>query len=310
MILISVVIPVYKAKSIIPELVSRIFESVSKISEDFEIILVDDGCPLNSWESIEQECKKDNRIIGIKLSRNFGQHYAITAGLDHVNGEWIVVMDCDLQDEPSEIINLYEECKKGYDIVYASRGIRKDSFHKVLTSKIFYLLFSYLSGIKYDGTIASFGIYSKKVIESVKKMREPMRVFSPLIRWTGFKSTKIIVEHGKRLYSPSSYNYKKLFSLALDIILAYSDKPLKLTVKLGFLISLSTIIYSVYILTNYYQGIIKVSGYTSLILSIWFLSGLIIFFLGIIGLYINKIFESVKNRPLYLIDEKINYEEY
>jgi dolichol-phosphate mannosyltransferase len=302
--------PVYKAKTIVPELVRRIVESVSKITDDFEVILVDDGCPQNSWEAIAEECKKDKRVKGIKLSRNFGQHYALTAGLDHVEGDIIVVLDCDLQDKPEEISNLYSKFIEGYDIVYASRAYRKDSFIKVLISKIFYISFSYLSGIKYDGSIASFGIYSKKVIDSVKKMREPMRAFSPLVRWTGFNSAKVIIDHGKRQGSLSSYNYKKLFSLALDVILAYSDKPLKSTVKLGFLISLSTIIYSLYILTNYCQGVIKVSGYTSLILSIWFLSGLIIFFLGIIGLYINKIFESVKNRPLYLIDEQLNYEKY
>jgi len=306
----SIVSPVYKAKTIIPELVRRIVESVSKITDDFEVILVEDGCPQNSWEAIALECQKDKRIKGIKLSRNFGQHYAITAGLDHAEGEWIVVMDCDLQDQPEEIPNLYSKFMEGYDIVYASRTLRKDSFIKVLISKLFYFSFSYLSGIKYDGTIASFGIYSKKVIESVKKMKEPMRAFSPLVRWTGFNSTKVLIDHGKRQGSPSSYNYKKLFSLALDVILAYSDKPLKLTVKLGFLISFSTLIYSLYILTNYGQGVIKVSGYTSLIISIWFLSGLIIFILGIIGLYINKIFESVKNRPLYLIDEQLNYEKH
>lgn len=307
---ISIVIPVYKANTIIPELVRRLVESTSKITFDFEVILVDDGCPLNSWEAIVQECKKDKRIKGILLSRNFGQHYAITAGLDCVKGEAIVVMDCDLQDKPEEIPNLYSKFEEGYDIVYASRAKRKDSYFKVFISKIFYISFSYLSGIKYDGSIASFGVYSKKVIDNVKKMREPMRAFSPLVRWTGFSSTKIIVEHGRRQDSKSTYSFRKLISLALDIILAYSDKPLKLTVKLGFLISFSTMIYSLYVLTLYIQGEIKVSGYTSLIISIWFLSGLIIFILGIIGLYLNKIFESAKNRPLYLIDKQFNHEEY
>jgi glycosyltransferase involved in cell wall biosynthesis len=307
---ISIVIPVYKAKTIIPELVHRIVESTSQITKDFEVILVDDGCPMNSWEAIALECKKDKRIKGILLSRNFGQHYAITAGLDYVKGEVIIVMDCDLQDKPEEIPNLYLKYTEGYDIVFASREKRKDSFIKIFISKIFYLTFSYLSGIKYDGSIASFGIYSKKVIDNVKKMREPMRAFSPLVRWTGFSSTKVIVEHGMRQGSESTYNFRKLISLAVDIILAYSDKPLKLTVKLGFIISFSTMIYSLYVLTLYIQGEIKVSGYTSLMISIWFLSGLIIFFLGIIGLYLNKIFESVKNRPLYLIDKQFNHEEH
>jgi glycosyltransferase involved in cell wall biosynthesis len=305
---ISIVSPVYKAKNIIPELVRRIIENVSIITEDFEVILVEDGCPENSWEVIEKACNDEKRVKGIKLSRNFGQHYAITAGLDYAKGEWIIIMDCDLQDLPEEIPKLFNKSQEGYEIVFASRNERKDSFSKVILSFIFYQVFSYLSGIKYDGTIASFGIYSKKVISNVNKFREPMRAFSPIVRWVGFKSTKINVNHGPRESGESSYNIKKLVKLSFEIILAYSDKPLKLTIKLGLLISFTSFIYSLYIMLIYFEGNIKVSGYTSLIISLWFLSGLIIFTLGIIGLYISKIFESVKNRPLYIIEEKINHE--
>ena len=132
---ISIVSPVYQAKTIIPELVKRIVESVSKITEDFEVILVEDGCPENSWEAITQECKKDKRIKGIKLSRNFGQHYAITAGLDHVNGDWIVVMDCDLQDQPEEIVNLLNKANEGCDYVLAKRTKRKDDSQRFSRNK-------------------------------------------------------------------------------------------------------------------------------------------------------------------------------
>jgi glycosyltransferase involved in cell wall biosynthesis len=305
---ISIVSPVYKAKKILPKLVERITTNVSSITDDFEIILVDDCCPENSWELIEKECLKNNKIKGLKLSRNFGQHFAITAGLDHSSGQWVIVMDCDLQDLPEEIPNLYRKAQEGFEIVYARRLKRKDAFLKVILSWIFYKLFSYLSGIKYDGTIASFGIYSRKVISNVNKFREPMRAFSPIVRWIGFKSTIIEVTHGNRYSGSSSYDIKRLIKLSLDIILAYSDKPLRLTIKLGFFISFSSLLYSLFIFIIYLQGGIKVSGYTSLIISVWFLSGLIIFILGIIGLYISKIFESVKNRPLYIIEEKINYE--
>lgn len=301
---ISVISPVYKAERIVEELVRRLIFELGKITNEFEIILVEDGSPDASWEIIEKACATDKRIKGIRLSRNFGQHNAITAGLDVSNGEWIVVMDCDLQDRPEEIINLYNEVNKGYDIVFAKRFGRKDGLIKRCSSKFFYKVFSYLSGINQDGTIANFGIYSRKVIDSINSMREPMRSFSSMTRWVGFKKTAINVLHSGRYEGKTSYNWGKLINLALDIALAYSDKPLRLAVKIGFFISFFSGLFAVYNIIAHYMGKITVTGYTSLIVSIWFLSGLIIFILGIVGLYIGKTFEGIKKRPLYLIDEK------
>ncbi len=301
---ISVVSPIYKAENIISELVSRLQFELSKITDDFEIILVEDCGPDNSWEQVLIESNKDNRVKGIKLSRNFGQHHAITAGLDASKGDWVVVMDCDLQDRPEEIINLYNEAKKGFDIVFARRVDRQDSFIKTQSSKLFYKAFTYLSGIPQDGTIANFGIYSRKVINSINSMRESMRAFSPMARWVGFKKTAIDVTHAERFEGNTSYSWSKLINLAIGIAVAYSDKPLKLTIKLGFYISLFSLLYALYNVFASLSGIINVSGYASLIISIWFFSGLIIFILGIVGLYIGKTFEEMKQRPLYLIDEK------
>lgn len=302
----SIVSPVYKAELIVDELVKRIVASVSKLSENFEIILVEDCGGDGSWDKIVENCKKDKRVKGIKLSRNFGQHYAITAGLDHCKGQWVVVMDCDLQDQPEEIINLYAKAQEGYDIVFARRSLRQDSFFKKLSSRMFYKVFSYLSGVEQDGTIANFGIYHADAIRSVNSMREAMRGFSTMIRWVGFKSTAIDVEHAARFEGKTSYNWKKLINLALDIALAYSDKPLKLIIKAGFIISILSIILAVYYLVSYILGNIKVPGYASLVVCICFLSGLIILINGIIGLYISKIFDNVKQRPLYFEKHKIN----
>jgi polyisoprenyl-phosphate glycosyltransferase len=303
---ISIISPVYKAYNILDELVRRIKISVESITEDYEIILVEDGCPENSWEKIEALAMDNPQIIGIKLSRNFGQHHAITAGLDHAKGDWVVVMDCDLQDRPEEIPKLYHKALEGFDIVFARRVDRQDGFFKKLSSKLFYKAFSYLSGIEQDGTVANFGIYSNKVIHVVKQIREPMRAFTPMVRWVGFSNSTINVEHNERFNGRSSYNWSKLINLALDIALAYSDKPLKLTVKLGFLLSFFAIIFAIISLIRFYIGDITMSGYTSLIVSIWFLSGLIIFILGIVGLYISKIFDGVKSRPLYIISKQVN----
>jgi dolichol-phosphate mannosyltransferase len=304
--LISIVSPVYRAEKIVDKLVERISEEVSKITANFEIILVEDGSPDNSWEAIERNCTKDKRVKGIKLSRNFGQHYAITAGLDAVKGEWIVVMDCDLQDRPEEIINLYTKALEGYDIVLASRHERQDSFFKKLFSKLFYRVLSYLTGTEQDPTVANFGIYHQKVIDAISSMRESIRYFPTMVRWVGFRRAKVNVEHASRQEGNTSYNFSRLLNLALDIILAYSDRPIRLTIKTGFIISLLSFLFAIIIIIQYFLGIISVSGYASLVISIWFFSGLIMTTLGVVGLYVGKTFEGVKNRPIYITEKVMN----
>jgi dolichol-phosphate mannosyltransferase len=302
----SIVSPVYRAEKIIPTLVKRIEDSISQITSNYEIILVEDCGPDNSWAAIESIAKTNLRVKGIKLSRNFGQHYAITAGLDQCKGEWIVVMDCDLQDQPEEIINLYAKAKEGFDIVLARRAQRKDGFFKRFFSAAFYKTLSYLTGSEQDETVANFGIYSKKVIDAVVSMRESIRYFPTMIKWVGFESAKIDVVHDSREEGESSYDFKKLLKLALEIILAFSDKPLRLMIKIGLIISLVSVIIAIDAIYSWFNGDISVLGYTSIIVSIWLLSGIIISTLGLVGLYVGKTFEGVKNRPIYLIQKKIN----
>ena len=303
---ISIVSPVYNAENIIPELVQRIINSVTKITLDYEIILVEDGGPDNSWEVIEQVAKLNPKIKGIKLSRNFGQHYAITAGLDKCKGDWIVVMDCDLQDRPEEIGLLYSKANEGFDVVLARRDQRKDNFFKKNMSAIFYRTLGYLTGSEQDETVANFGIYSSKVITEISRMRESIRYFPTMVKWVGFKTAKVNVQHDVRIEGKSNYNLRKLLRLALDIILAFSDKPIRLVVKFGLWITTFSLIFASYIIFKWMNGDISVIGYTSLIISIWFLSGIIISILGIIGLYIGKTFEGVKNRPIYVIETLTN----
>ncbi len=301
---LSIVSPVYNAEKIIPLLVERIESSVKKITTDYEIILVDDCGPDNSWEVIENLAKTNPKIIGIKLSRNFGQHYAITAGLDVANGDWVVVMDCDLQDQPQEIEKLYKKAQEGFDIVLARRFDRKDHFFKKLFSKIFYRTLGYLTGSEQDETIANFGIYSRNAVNAVVSMRESIRYFPTMVKWVGFKSTKVNVEHDERNEGESSYNLKRLINLALDIILAYSDKPIRLLIKTGLFISGISVLVALIYFIKWLNGDVLVLGYTSLIISLWLLSGIILSTLGIIGLYVGKTFEGVKNRPIYIIDKK------
>jgi polyisoprenyl-phosphate glycosyltransferase len=308
-ILISVVSPVYRAEKILSLLASQVREELKKVTEDFEIILVEDGSPDNSWEAITVEAQKDRRIKGIKLSKNFGQHYAITAGLDHAKGKWIVVMDCDLQDKPTEIRRLYDKALEGYDIVLARRRSRKDNFLKRFYSKAFYRILGYLTGAKQDESIANFGIYNEKIIEAIRNMREPIRYFPTMVKWVGFRQTTIDVSHGEREIGRSAYNFRRMLRLAKDIILANSEKPIYAIVGIGLIVSLVSFIAGIILAVQYFLHKIEVAGYTSLILSIWFLSGVIIMILGVIGLYLGKTFEAVKGRPIYIIDKIVNDNE-
>jgi len=303
---LSIVSPVYKAENIVAQLVFEIKEHVKDITQDFEIILVEDGSPDQSWQAIQHQCNQDERVKGVKLSRNFGQHYAITAGLDFAEGEWVVVMDCDLQDKPSEIHKLYNKSQEGYKIVLARREVRNDIYQKRLSSKLFYKTLSLLTGVKQDPAIANFGIYHKDVVRAINHMREPFRNFAAIVKWVGFSPITINVEHSKRMEGNSSYNFNKLMKLAIDTILAYSNKPLYYIVGFGFFVSFIAFITSLIIFIKYLIGAITVMGYTSLILSIWFIGGMLITFLGIVGLYIGKMFEGIKNRPIYIISETKN----
>lgn len=309
MVQISVVTPVYGCSTYLYELYFRLIKILEKITTDFEIIFVNDGSPDGAWNTIIELANKDQRVMGLNLSRNFGQHCAITAGLDHCKGKWVVVMDCDLQDRPEEILNIYNKAEEGFDIVLGKRNNRQDSIYKKVFSKIFYWTLSYLTDSKHDFSIANFGIYKDKVIRSALSMNDTIRYFPTMIKWLGFKSTAISVTHSERRDGKSSYSFKKRLKLAVDIILSFSDKPLRLTVKLGLLISFTSICFAIYNLYRFLEGQIIVSGWTSLIVSIWFLAGIIIIILGTIGLYVGKTFENVKQRPIYIITEKTNKNE-
>ncbi len=301
---ISVVSPVYGCKACLQELCMRLKQTLSQITPHYEIILVNDGSPDGAWETLAELAKNEPKVVGIKLSRNFGQHYAITAGLDHAKGDWVVVMDCDLQDQPEEILKLYAAKDKA-DIILASRHDRQDSLGKRMSSAAFYKVLSYLTGANFDPSVANFGLYSRKVIEAVCSMRESIRVFPVMVKWVGFGRHTVAVEHAARAVGQSSYNWKRLLMFATDIMLAYSDKPLRLTVKMGFVIAFTAAISALIILVLAVMNKIQVVGYASLIISIWFFSGLIVFTLGIMGLYLGKIFDGVKHRPIYIISDKI-----
>ena len=303
---LSVIIPCYKCSDSIKELSARLLQTLGSITQDFEIIYINDASPEDDWKIITSLAEKTPEIKGINLSRNFGQHYAITAGLENAQGDWIVIMDGDLQDQPEEILNLYNKARQGFDIVLAQRIHRQDNLFKRLSSKIFYMVFSYLTDTRQDASVANFGIYYNSVIKAVLSMNDSIKFFPTMLQWVGFKKTLLPVQHNKRNQGDSSYTLKALFQLAFDNLISFSKKPLKLVVKFGFIIVSFSVLAMAFFLIKYFKGEIAVMGYSSLIISMWFLSGIIIMTLGIVGIYVGKTFEKVKDRPTYIIKDKYN----
>ena len=305
-ILISVVSPVYRGEKMVGELVRRVAESVGTITDGYEIILVNDASPDDSWGEIVKECGRDSRVKGLNLSRNFGQHYAITAGLSYAKGEWVVVMDCDLQDRPEEIPKLYAKAMEGYDSVFAQRVNRSDSWLKRMSSVCFYKFFSYMTETKQDASVANFGIYNRKVVDSILSMGDKMRYFPTQVQWVGYRKYYMPVEHDSRMEGKSTYNFKRLFKLAFDTVISFSDKPLRLTMKIGVIITLVSFLIGLIYIVQYLRGQIVVMGYASLIISLWFICGILVFLIGVVGLYLGKTFNQTKGRPTFIVEDKIN----
>lgn len=302
---ISVVIPVYGSDAILPELKERIVATVEKLTSAFDIIFVNDKSPDNAWQVIKELAGKDKRVRGINLSRNFGQYPAITAGLASSQGEWVIIMDCDLQDRPEEIEQMYRKVKEGFYIVVGSRTKRHDSFVRSFVSRAFYATLTYLTGTRQNSGETNFGIYHRKVIDAILALPEHMRYFSVMRRWVGFRTATVPVEHGARKGGKSGYSLRKLLSLATDIILAYSDKPLRLIIKFGAIVTLVAGVYCAVILSQGLFGGVAVGQFEILIGSLWLIFGLVTMLLGLVALYLGKTFDEVKKRPIYIVQEEV-----
>ncbi len=300
---ISIVTPAYKCGDNITELYRRLTNILEKLEPEYEIIFVNDASPENDWSIISELILMDSHVKGINLSRNFGQHYAITAGVHHVSGDAVIVMDCDLQDQPEEIPKLYNKYLEGFDVVFARRHLRQDNALKKFLSRSFNTIYGCFVEVKPDSSIANFGIYSQKVIDNYKRFNEQNRCFPIFVRWMGFKTAAIDVAHGKRYAGKTSYSFSKMTSLAIDNIVSQSNKPLKLGIQFGFITSTASMFYAAVLFYNFFVHGVAVEGWTSLMVSLFFISGLLFANMGLLGLYIGKIFDETKDRPLYIIDE-------
>ncbi len=302
---ISVVVPVYGCRAALPELHRRLTEVLGRLAGEYEIILVNDACPQNSWEEIEALCARDSHVVGLELSRNFGQIKALTAGLDYSTGDWVVVMDCDLQDRPEEIERLYAKAREGYDVVFARRQTRRDSALKVFVSRCFYRVYSFAADAAYDPALCNFSISSRKVVDGYCGMRELHRAFVMYIQWMGFRQGFIDVQQQERYAGKSGYDFKKRLRLAGEILTSQSDKLLRLTAVGGLAISLLAFLAVLIIVIRYFFWHIQ-PGWTSLAASVFLMGGLTILAIGIAGIYIGNIFMEVKHRPLYIVRTALN----
>lgn len=305
---ISIVVPVYGAANLLGELVEKVSKAVAQIEGGYEIILVEDHSPDDSWKNIELAAKANPNVLGVKLSKNFGQHAAITAGLNYAKGNWMVIMDCDLQDKPEELPKLYAKAKEGYEVVLAKRQSKEHSIFKRAFSRSFYYLLSSLTDTKQDASIANFGIYKREVIQAILRMGDYVKYIPTMVQWVGFNVGFLEVKHGKRPDGQSGYNFNRLVQLGLNVILSFSNKPLMLVVKLGLIISIISILFIIYNLVFYFLKGFEVMGYASLIISLWFLSGIIITSIGMVGLYVGRIFDQTKRRPVFIVEKTVNHE--
>lgn len=304
---LSVVAPVYGCQGCLEDLVDQVQAAVGTIGVDFEMILVDDASPDGAWARIEELSRTRTWLRGLRLSRNFGQHSAISAGIEHANGRWTVVMDCDLQDAPSEIPALYRKAnQEDLDVVFAQRIERQDKPLKRLSSWSFFTLLGWLTGVPQDPTTANFGIYHRKVIQAVCQMPERDRSFPLMVKWAGFRTGKLPVQHQARAVGETSYTLRKLIKLSVNIALGYSEKPLRMVAGTGIACALVAFVLVGMSLLRWWDGDIEVAGYTSIIGSVWLIGGLVMFCLGVVGLYVGQVFRNVQHRPYYIIADAVN----
>lgn len=305
--LVSAVSPVYMAEAILPALCERLDAALAAITPDYEMILVCDGSPDRSWEVMERLVAQYPRLTIVKLSRNFGQHYALTAGLDLARGEWTVVMDCDLQDQPEEIAGLLAKAREGYDMVVARRLNRQHKWWKRVTSRLFFKVFSLLSGFKLDSSVGSFRIMSRSVVDGFCSMRESYRMFAGLIEWLGFRTGFVDVQHAQRYAGESSYNLMRLLRMAMDGMVSFSNRPLYISIGAGLGLSIAAALYGTYLLVRYFldPGSNQVAGWLSTMVATAFLGGLILLNQGVLGIYLGRLYNQAKGRPLYVLDKVI-----
>jgi dolichol-phosphate mannosyltransferase len=302
---LSIVVPVYNEELIIEELQRRMVAAAEAITDNYEIIFVNDGSKDGTLLKLKAACDLNPKLHYISFSRNFGHQIAISAGMDYSKGNAIVTIDGDLQDPPELIPEMYGEYQKGYKVIYAKRSKRKgESFFKLVTAKMFYRLMARLVSFDIPLDVGDFRLISRDVLVYLKQMKEYDKYIRGQIAWLGFRSTYVMFERDERRYGKTNYPFSKMLKLAFNGITAFSDSPLKIATGLGFTVcifSFLVIIYAIYVYIFAHERVLP--GWASTIVSITFIGGVQLLCLGMIGEYISRIINNVRDRPLYVIDQ-------
>jgi dolichol-phosphate mannosyltransferase len=299
---ISVVVPVYNSSPTVPELCRRLRESLRGMGVSYELVLVDDGSADGSYEALRREAEADPDTHVVKMLRNFGQHPAITAGLVHARGNWVVLIDDDLQTPPEEIAKLYAKAKEGFDVVCGARQQRDDRLGRRLASRTAGWLMRGLFSDRTEDTITSFRILSRRVVNTYLRLPETHTYVAALVSWLGYPQTSVPVRHEASKLGRSRYSYVRLVRLWLNIAFGFSDRPLKLASWAGVVLSLLACVLGVRVLVQFFFTETPVPGYASLFVSQMFFFGVTLLFLGILGEYVARVYREVKGRPYYVID--------
>lgn len=304
----SIIVPLYNEEEVIRETYARLTKVMKTLEEPYEIIMINDGSSDRTKNIVEEICKVDKSIKLIDFSRNFGHQIAITAGMENCTGDAIVVIDADLQDPPEVILQMIEKYKSGYDVVYAVRKKRKgETIFKRATAALFYRFLRKMTNINIPVDTGDFRLISRPVCEAMKLLKEKNRFVRGLVSWVGFKQIGIEYVREERYAGVSKYPLKKMIKFSLDGITSFSTKPLRLSGFLGFIVAASGIIYAIYTVICRIFFNRAIAGWTTIVVLITVIGGINMICVGVAGEYIARIYDEVKNRPLYLIKDKINF---
>ena len=310
-VVFSVVVPLFNEEEVIKESYKRLKTVMDGLNESYELVFVNDGSRDKTAQLAREICEADSNVKLINFSRNFGHQTAITAGMDYASGDAVVVIDADLQDPPEVIPQMIAKWREGYDVVYGQRVKRKgETFFKKVTAKVFYRTLRRLTEVDIPVDTGDFRLIDRKVCEALKKVSERNRYIRGVISWLGFKSAPVEFVREKRFAGTTKYPLKKMLKFASDAIMSFSYKPLKLATYLGFLVSVVSFIYLlVMIVLKLCGAMTTVPGWTSIIVITLFFNGIILLVLGIIGEYIGRIYDEAKGRPLYVVQDMVNFPE-
>ena len=304
---IAVVIPIYNSAASLEELIDRLKVQLGRITDDFKIILVDDRGREPVWPIIQSASIVDTRVCGIRLSRNFGQHPAITAGMDHAHADWVVVMDGDLQDRPEDVPRLYEHAvQNDHQIVIAERQTSALGWRRTLGSRIFNGILRRVSGLNLSHKYGNFRIFTGTVADAFRQYKEQMRLFPAIFDQIGFEPAYLLLGRDERPQGKSSYSLKKLIKLAFEAMIAYSAKPLIYLAMLGLIITVISAAFAVFVLARALFFGSEITGWPSLMVAVTFFGGFQLFVTSFVGVYVGEVFKEAKGRPVYLIEDKSN----